>query len=89
MALNKGITLASGLNVPTAYWRVERFSGNLNGVVIELIGYKSKADHVARRASIKHVDFKMPFDATPSKNLVQQAYIFIKTQPDWTAATDA
>ena len=89
MALQKPISLSSGLSAPEAYWRIERFSGSRNGISIHLTAYKSLADYQQGRAAISSAYFPMPFNAAATDNILRQGYVFIKTQPDWSSAVDA
>ncbi len=89
MALQKAFAHPSGFSAPQAYWRLETFAGSKGGVNIRLVAYKSAADYQQGRAALKHEDFIMPFVPAATNNIIQQGYIFIKTQQGWEDAVDA
>lgn len=82
MALKKDIVI-KGVPVAGAYIRVRGFTGNKNGVTA-FIDYKASADQEFSFHE-SHVNFELDLNGG---NPVEQAYVFMKTLPEFADAED-
>jgi hypothetical protein len=83
MALTKNITTNTGLSCTGAYIRAEQISLNKNGMTVE-VRFKVGADS----EPFESKNYEVPYDIL-GDNPFKQAYIHLKTLPEFADAVDA
>jgi hypothetical protein len=82
MALTKNVTTNKGLTCTGAYIRAEQISLNKSGMTVG-VSFKVDADS----EPFEEKTFEIPYVMT-GENPIKQAYIHLKTLPEFADATD-
>jgi len=89
MALKKSISTEQGFNAPNSYGVVEeaRYSKNGNSHIALSI-FKDKTSRDEKKDPIKMFYTSFVYDQDISRNIIKQAYEFLKTLPEFSDAED-
>lgn len=85
MALNKN-TKFKGITVPSAYIRVNNFSGNKDSIAFN-VGFYGSTDENGQREMFDQKAYQCAYTLNGS-NAVKQAYEHLKTLPEFVGAVD-
>lgn len=89
MALSKTITTSHGLEIPNAYIRVDRLGGNKNNLDIKVSVYVSDQTQNEGYPWVEQYTYSFaPSVETGAENFVKQAYLYLKTLPEFSDAVD-
>jgi hypothetical protein len=84
MALQLTTTTPQGFTATDAYHRVENISlHNKNSIVFSISSYKDNLHTNLFKSEIKHCDYDLN-----GENPIKQAYLHLKTLPDFADAVD-
>jgi hypothetical protein len=84
MALKLTKTTPQGFTATDAYHRVEHISlQNKNSIVFSISSYKDKLESVLFNSEIKYCDYDIN-----GENPIKQAYLHLKTLPEFADAVD-
>lgn len=87
MALLKQHDTKTGLILPSAYVRVEFIAGGKRELSATVAIYSSKEASVANKKELEYFDFPFAPDMT-GENFIRQAYLHLKTLPEFADAED-
>ena len=90
MAFIMEVELDNGLIVPNSYVRVNAVGGGKHGCVIELQYYANRSAFLNGKKPIQVDSSKnfVPSTDDNAPNFIKQAYLYLKTLPEFNDATD-
>lgn len=86
MALTKD-TKFKGITIPSAYIRVNNFSGNKDNIAFN-VGFYGSADENGQREMFEQKAYQCAY-VLNGENAVKQAYEHLKTLPEFTGALES
>jgi hypothetical protein len=89
MALMMRLEHESGLVIENAYWKITNVSGDKNYLFVNCEAFLNKEAADAGKMPLSHISqaFK-PSVEEGSENFIKQAYLYLKTLPEFEGAID-
>ena len=87
MALRQDITTDYGVTVPACYCRVESITFGAKDAAVASVDCFNESPE-ANPVAVKRFVFPFSYEMNSNKNIFEQAYLHIKSLPEWVGAVD-